>query len=139
MNPGTGAGQAGGLFAALRSTATTLLATARTRVELAGNDLAFERDRLLRALILGVAALFCLGLGVLLALGLVVALYWENRVALLASFAALFLLAAAALVAGVLRTSRSRQPFAATLAELEEDLRQLRAASGASAHGRAHD
>lgn len=139
MNPGTGAGQTGGLFAALRSTATTLLAAARTRVELAGNELAFERDRLVRALLFGVAALFCLGLGVLLALALVVALYWENRVALLGGFAAVFLLAAAALLAAVLRMSRNRQPFAATIAELEEDLRQLRAASGASGHVQSRD
>ena len=65
-----GAGEAGGLLAALRNTAATLIATVRTRVELAGNELESERLRLVSSLILGISALFCIGVAVLLLVGL---------------------------------------------------------------------
>lgn len=136
MSSPPGSGEAGGLFAALRSTAVTLVATARTRVELAGNELASERIRLLRLLILGIAALFCLGVGVLLAVGLVVALNWDSRVMILGGFAAAFLIAGGLLFAAMQRANDRHQVFAATIAELEEDLRQLRAATG---HGKKAD
>lgn len=129
-------GEAGGLLAALRGTATTLLATARTRVELAGNELAAERIRLVRMAIFAVAGLFCLGVGVLLLFGLAVALNWEQRAAILGGGAALFLIGGGLLLFSALRANDRRQVFAATIAELEEDLRQLRAATG---HGKKAD
>ena len=130
MNPTPGTGEAGGLFAALRNTATTLVATARTRVELAGNELEIERLRLVRALIFGIAALFCFGVGALLLIGLVLVLHWESRVFVLSSFGIGFLVSGALLYLGMKRANGRRQAFAATIAELEEDLRQLRAATG---------
>lgn len=125
-----------GLFAALKNTAVTLLATARTRVELAGNELQEERIRLTRALILALAALFCFGFGILLAVELVLMLYWENRIAVLTVFVALFFAAGAAFYAAFQRQQQRRQMFAASLAELEEDLRQLKASVG---HGQKPD
>ncbi|MBI2307034.1 MAG: phage holin family protein [Rhodocyclales bacterium] len=136
MSSTPGSGEAGGLFAALRTTAVTLLATARTRIELAGNELASERIRLVRLLVLGIAALFCLGIGILLAIGLVVALNWDNRLVILGAFAAAFLIAGGLLFAAMQRANDRHQVFAATIAELEEDLRQLRAATG---HGKKPD
>lgn len=136
MSSTLGGGEAGGLFTALRTTAVTLVATARTRVELAGNELASERIRLVRLLVLGVAALFCLGVGILLLVGLIVALNWEYRAAVLGGFAAAFLIAGIILFVAMQRANDHRQAFAATLAELEEDLRQLRAATG---HGKKPD
>lgn len=131
LTPGAGeAGGPGGLLAALRNTAATLIATARTRVELAGNELESERLRLVQSLILGISALFCFGVAVLLLIGLVLALHWESRVALLAGFGIGFLVAGALLYAAMKRANGRRQAFAATIAELEEDLRQLRAATG---------
>jgi len=125
-----------GLFAALRGAALTLVATARTRIELAGNELATERIRLVRLLVLGIAALFCLGLGLVLLVGLLVALYWENRIALLGAFTAVFLIGGGVLLYAMARANDRHQVFAATLAELEEDLHQLRAAAG---HGKKAD
>lgn len=122
-----------GLLAAARGIATTLLATARTRVELVGNELETERLRLVRSLVLGISALFCLGLAVLLFVGLVLALHWESRIAILAGFGGIFLVAGIALFLGLKRANGRRQAFASTIAELEEDLRQLRAAAG---HGK---
>jgi uncharacterized membrane protein YqjE len=131
LTPGAGeAGGTGGLLTALRNTAATLVATARTRVELAGNELEVERLRLVNALILGISALFCIGVAVLLLVGLVLALHWESRVVLLASFSLGFLVVGVVLYAAMKRANGRRQAFAATIAELEEDLRQLRAATG---------
>lgn len=129
-------GEAGGLLAALRNSAVTLVATARTRIELAGNELASERIRLVRLLLLAVGALFCLGVGILLLFALVVALNWEQRTLVLGGGAALFLLGGGLLLFAALRANDRRQAFAATIAELEEDLRQLRAAAG---HGKKPD
>ena len=131
-----GEGRGEGLFAALKNIAATLVATARTRLELAGNELEDERIRLTRTLVLALAALFCFGLGILLAVELVLMLYWENRVAVLAIFVALFFGAGAALYVAFQRQQQRRQVFAASLAELEEDLRQLKAAVG---HGQQSD
>jgi len=133
---GTADSRGGGLFAAVRNSATTLLATARTRIELAGNELATERIRLVRLLVLGIAALFCLGLGLVSLIGLVLALNWEHRVAVLGTCVVLFIGGGALLLAAMMRANDRHQVFAATLAELEEDLRQLRAAAG---HGKAAD
>lgn len=124
------AGAPGGLFSALRGTAATLIATARTRVELVGNELEIERIRLVRSLIFGISALFCFGLGILLLVGLVLVIHWESRTVVLSLFGAGFLAAGGLLYAAMLRANRRRQAFAATIAELEEDLRQLRAATG---------
>lgn len=132
--PGTGADRAAsgnpGLFAALRTLTTTLVATARARIELAGTDFELERLRLVRTALLGISALFCLGLGIVLMVGLVLALNWENRVFVLAAFGGGFLATGLALFFAMQRANNRRQAFAATLAELEEDLRQLRAATG---------
>lgn len=130
MGSAPGAGEAGGLLAALRQTAATLIATARTRIELAGNELASERLRLVRLLVLGLSALFCLAFGVLLLAGLLLAIYWESRIAVLGGLAAVFLVAGALLYVAMNRANRRHQAFAATIAELEEDVRQLRAATG---------
>lgn len=119
-----------GLFSALRNMSATLVAAARTRIELARNDLEIERLRLVRTLILGLAALFCLGVGLLLVVALIVLLNWENRVVVLAVLAAVFLGGGGLLYAAMQKANRSHQAFSATLSELEEDIRQLRAAAG---------
>ncbi|MCP5267447.1 MAG: phage holin family protein [Zoogloeaceae bacterium] len=113
----------------MRNTAGTLLATVHSRIALAGNELETERLRLVRSLLLGIAALFCLGLGVLLLVGLVLALHWESRVLILVLFGAGFLIAGALLLLAMRSSNGRRQVFEATIAELEEDLRQLRAAT----------
>lgn len=127
MSATPGAGEAGGLLAALRDTAATLLAMARTRVELAGNELETERLRLVRALFLGISALFCFGVGLLLLIGLVLVIHWESRLLVLSLLGAGFVIAGFFLFAAMKRANRRHQAFAATIAELEEDLRQLRA------------
>jgi len=62
-------------------------------------------------------------------IGLVLILNWESRVVVLAAFGGGFLAAGAILYGAMKRANSRRQAFAATIAELEEDLRQLRAAA----------
>ena len=115
--PGAGNEAAGnaGLFSALRNVATTLVATARTRVELAGNDLELERLRLVRALIFGLSALFCFGVGLLMLIGLVLILNWESRVVVLAAFGGGFLIYGAIKATMGLRLSQEDEYMGADL------------------------
>lgn len=124
-------GESPGLFAALSTTATTLVATVRTRVELAGSELETERIRLVRSLLFGISALFFLGLAIVLLVALLVVLNWEARITVLGGFALVFFVAGLFLLFSLQRQNRRRQIFSATIAELEEDLRQLRAAVNA--------
>ena len=59
----------GGVFAAVVNLATTLLASARTRLELLSNEVAEEKMRAMRLLIAAQGMLFCLGLAVVMAVG----------------------------------------------------------------------
>lgn len=126
-------GQAGGegLFASLKNLAATLVAMGRTRLELIGNEIEAEKLRALRLLLIVQALVFCVSLGILLALVLIALLLWDQRVTVIAVFAVIFLGTAALLFLALRRNLRRPEPvFAATLAELQEDLRQLKAVSG---------
>lgn len=72
-----GAGAPAGLIASLGRLASTLTEIAQTRLELLSADLDEDREHLLALLLLALTALFCLGLGVLLATILVVATFWD--------------------------------------------------------------
>jgi uncharacterized membrane protein YqjE len=125
-------GQRGGegLFASLKNLAATLVEMGRARLELIGNEIETEKLRALRLLLLTQALVFCLGLGGVLAVALVTLLFWDQRIAVLAVFTALFLgVAVYCLVAIQRALHRPERVFSASLAELEEDLRQLKAVS----------
>lgn len=124
-------GQRPGLFAALQNVSATLLAMAQTRVALLGNELEVEKLRILRMLLLAQAAMFSATIGALLLVALLTLWLWDFRLGVLALCALLFggcaLLAYRALMRMVQQPERA---FAATLAELQDDLRRLKAASG---------
>ena len=129
--PGTG-GTTGftGPLGALKNIAVTLLSTLQTRLALLGNEVQMEKRLIAQQLGLGLALVFCLGVGVLLAVALAVQLWWEYRVAVLGVSTALFLVLAAYFYAALRRTLTAKDElFSATLAELQEDLRQLKAAT----------
>lgn len=120
----------GGPFAALKNIPITLLTMAQTRLQLLGNEILTEKHRALRELTLVLAMVACAGLGVLLVVGLVVTVLWDQRVWVLSGLIVLFLGAALACFASLRRSTRSVEGiFAGSLAELQEDLRQLKAAS----------
>lgn len=124
------AGQNVGLFTSLKNVSATLLATGRTRLELLGNELEEEKLRVTRLLLIAEAMMFCLGIGILLLVALLAILFWDNKIAIVGGFAGLFLLLGGVFYRALMRaTQRQDKPFASSLAELEEDLRQLKAAA----------
>ena len=123
-------GQNTGLFAALKGIAATLLTTGRTRLELLGNEIEEGKLRALRLLLLAQAMIFCLGVGILLAVAWLALCFWESRLLVMGGFALLFILLGGVFLRAFLNaTQRSKPLFASSLAELEEDLRQLKAAA----------
>ena len=124
-------GQSAGLFAALKNIAATLLATGRTRFELLSTELEEEKLRAIRLLIMALAMVFCLGVATLLLVGLLTLLFWDNRTLVIGGFAGLFVVLGFVFYKALAHATQRTEPaFAASLAELEEDLRQLKAAAG---------
>ena len=115
----------------LKRIAVTLLATTQTRLALLSNEIQVEKFNVLRQLGLGLALVFCLGLAVVLAVGLAVVVWWDHRVWVLSASTTLFLALAWYFYATLRSAGAKSEPvFAATLAELQEDLRQLQEATG---------
>ncbi|HEY8608773.1 MAG TPA: phage holin family protein [Noviherbaspirillum sp.] len=108
--------------------AASLLAILQTRVELAAAEVEEESLRYFSYLMLSLAALFCLGIAVVLAAVLLVVLFWEtHRVAVLMLLIALFGGAAAALGLRLRRAYRLKPPLLAhTMMELARDREALR-------------
>jgi uncharacterized membrane protein YqjE len=120
-----------GLFASLRTVAVTLLAIAQTRLELLGNEIETQKFQALRILLLAQAMVFCSGVGILLLVLLLALLAWEQRLWVVGGLAAVFVLAAVLLYRALMRLVNTPEPaFSATLAELREDLHNLKAATG---------
>lgn len=120
-----------GPLAALRNIVATVLGTVQVRLALLANEIQTEKHHALQQLALGLALAFCLGLGVVLAVALAVILWWDSRVWVVGVFTALFFGLAAYFYAALRRSNaESTSPFEASLAELQEDLRQLKAATG---------
>jgi uncharacterized membrane protein YqjE len=120
----------GGLLAAAKNSAATLLASGRTRLELLGNEIKEEKLRAIRLLLVSQAVAFCLLVGTVLAIALLLALFWDNRVALLGSFSCLFFAVAGLAYLALKRlTEAPENLFSTSIAELEKDLRQLKGAA----------
>ncbi|OGB08609.1 MAG: hypothetical protein A3E79_19410 [Burkholderiales bacterium RIFCSPHIGHO2_12_FULL_61_11] len=121
----------GGPMGALKNIAATLLAMVQTRLDLLANEMQFQKHHALQQLGFGLALLFCLGMALLLAVALAVLLWWEQRILVLGLFAVLFLGLAGYFYAALRRSRAASAPlFAASLAELQEDIRRLKEASG---------
>ena len=121
-------GGRGGLFAALKNSAATLLASGRTRLELFANEIEEEKLRAVRILAMLLGAAFCLGFGALVLILFLTVLFWESRILVLGVSAGVLLVAGYLFAGGLQRAlQRPERMFAASLAELEEDLRQLKA------------
>ena len=124
--PSTG----GGLFPALRGIPATLLGIVQTRLELLANEFETQKLTVLRTLLLAQAMMFTAAVGLVLLVALLALLMWDQRVIVVAICTAVFLLAAAWFYRAMMRIVNAPEPaFAATLAELREDMRQLRAAT----------
>lgn len=121
-------GEATGIVGDVKGLASTGLRAVRTRLELLAIELTAEKAWAVRFLVIGVAALYLLTFGLLLAIfALVVWASEENRPAVLAGFAALFLASGAGGIWYIVTASKHRQPlFQDTIAVLKGDEQALR-------------
>jgi uncharacterized membrane protein YqjE len=90
-------------------------------------DVAEERENLISLLVMGLVALFCLGVGRVLLEILIVVGFWEaHRMMALGGPTGVFLAAGAGLVWLAVHKARTRpRLFAASLAELSKDRQHL--------------
>ena len=125
QNPGTG--RRGGLFDSLKVLTATLLAIAHTRLELFSIELEEQRVWLSSMLVWGLVALFCAGVGVVLAILFVVIALWDTHRLLALGIPAILFLLGGALASLVVRGKARAKPrlFAASLAELSKDHKEL--------------
>lgn len=119
--------QSRGLFDSMRIVAASLVAIAYTRLDLLSQDLEEEWDRLVSLLIMLLAALFCLGLGIILMAVLIVVAFWESsRLTVLTGLIVLFFAGGAIAWRLVIRERRNKpRLFTASLEELSKDHQHL--------------
>ncbi|MEO8855783.1 MAG: phage holin family protein [Burkholderiaceae bacterium] len=123
-----------GIFQALKNIPLTLLSIGQTRLELLANEFEAQKLAALRMLLLAQALMFCITVGVLAVVALLALLMWEQRIVVVGVCAAVFLLAAVWCYRALMQMVHAPAPaFASTLAELREDMRQLRAATSHAA------
>lgn len=117
-----------GLFGAARKVLAGLVEIGQTRLQLASTELEEELLRLAELLLFAVAALYFLGIGLLLATLLLVLLFWDGpRVLVLAGVTAFYFAAGVGLALTLRRKARTKPPLlAGTLAELRRDRDALR-------------
>jgi uncharacterized membrane protein YqjE len=125
QNPGTS--RRGGLFDSLKMLTATLIAIAHTRLELLSTELGEERVRLSSMLLWALVALFCAGLGAVLATLFVVLALWDTHRLLALGIPAILFLLGAALAWLVVRGKARGKPrlFTAPLMELSKDRKEL--------------
>lgn len=120
-----------GLFASLKTLASTLAGVVQTRLELLSTDVAEERARLTSILVLVMIALFCLGVGAVLLTMLVVIVFWDtHRLAALGGLTLLFLGGGCVLWWQAMHKLRTKpRLFEASINELAKDREQLSSGS----------
>ncbi len=123
--------EAEGLLASLKTLTLTLVDIVQTRLELLSTDVAEERARLTAILISAMAALFCLGVGVVLLAILIVVMLWEShRLLTLGLLTALFFTTGFGLWGVAMHKLRSKpRLFDASISELAKDRDQLSSGS----------
>lgn len=116
------------IFDSASRLAATLLATVQTRIELAAVEIEEESLRYFSCLLLSLAAMFCLGMAIILGVLLIVVLYWEtHRVAALLTLIVLFSLASTMLWLRLRSRYRNKPRLLAhTTGELSRDTEMLR-------------
>ncbi|MDR3391473.1 MAG: phage holin family protein [Sulfuriferula sp.] len=120
-------GESKGLLASLTALGATLIAIAHTRLELLSVDIEEDRQHFLSLLVLTLIALFCLGVGVVLAIILLVAVFWDtHRLLVLGVLAGCFLVAGMSAWLFAMHKSRTKpRIFTSSLSELLKDRQHL--------------
>lgn len=115
------------MFDSLKGLAASLIAIVHTRLDLLSTELEEERARLASVLVMLFVALFCIGIGVVLLVFLIVAAFWESHRLLALAGLTVFFLVGGATAIGFARHRLRTKPklFAASLAELSKDREHL--------------
>ncbi len=118
-----GAGPARGLASSIARLARTLVATLHSRAELFTLEIARERARVVRLILLSVAALVFGALALFTATIFVIILFWDGHRLMASGLLALLYVCIAAVLASLARqqAARAARPFASTLEELRKD------------------
>lgn len=121
-------GSEGGLLDSIRKLAITLTGALQTRLGIFATELEEAKLQLSQLLLLGLVALFCLGLGIVLLTVFFVVLFWDSyRLAVLGVMAGFFLgMGMFAVLALRAKAAENTKMFSATLAELAKDREQLK-------------
>ncbi|MCX7183641.1 MAG: phage holin family protein [Nitrosospira sp.] len=121
-------GSEGGLLDSIRKLAITLTGALQTRLGIFATELEEAKLQLSQMLLLGLVALFCLGLGIILLAVFFVVLFWDSyRLAVLGVMAGFFLgMGIFAVLALRAKATENTKMFSATLAELAKDREQLK-------------
>ncbi len=111
-----------GLMGSVKRLTSTLISIVATRLELLANELQAERLHLVQMAVLSLLALFSFGMGLLLLTALIVVLFWDYRITVLAGLCVLFFALGSAMML-LLRNKVSAKPklFSASIAELTKD------------------
>ena len=112
-----------GLFASARMLSATLVAALRTRLELLAIDTQEAGERIVMLMAWALAGLFCLFMGLVLVVLLVIVAFWDNSPLLAVGLLAAIFLGGAAMCAVFARAVLRAQPalFASTVAALQAD------------------
>ncbi len=123
-----GAAARGGLLHSIKHLAQTLLAAAQTRLEILATEIEEERVRLEQLLLIALAAVFCLGMAVVLSVAFMVIYFWDTHRLITVGMLAVTFLAMAAALGWILRIKAKTRPkpFAITRGELAKDRAMLR-------------
>ena len=121
-------GGEGGLLDSIRKLALTLTGVLQTRLGIFATELEEAKLQLSQLLLLGLVALFCLGLGIVLLAVFFVVLFWDSyRLTVLGVMAGVFLgMGIFAVLALRAKAAENTEMFSATLAELAKDREQLK-------------
>jgi uncharacterized membrane protein YqjE len=116
-----------GLFGSLSTFATTLVNVAHTRLELLSTDLEEDRERLFSLVALYLIATFCLVVGLVIAIILIVFILWEShRLLALSLVAGFFLLMGFGICSFAMHKAKTKpRLFSASLSELLKDQQVL--------------
>ena len=119
-----------GVMAALKRIAGGVLDLLQTRLDLLVNEIQIQKHQLATQIRLTLALLVSLFLLILMLIALALVVWWEQRLFVLGFFALLFLTLSLYFLVLLRRGSVQQAPLTMSLAELQEDLRQLKKAAG---------
>jgi uncharacterized membrane protein YqjE len=123
----SGSGREGGLFESLKTLATTLLAIAKTRLELLSTEVEEQRIWFSSILVWVLVAAFCTCVGFVLATLLIVMALWSTNPLLALGLPTILYLLGAVIAWIIARGKVRGRPrlFTASIAELSKDHKEL--------------